>query len=114
MSLSLFSPVWFRIRSQQPRIVYLARSVDHAVHLQKYQPFDLIGLPSLTKYAELKKKDIHWPTLCAVGNLWMPWNSLDIIQHTDCAKLVLGSVLIQFDAKKRGVISHEMVELSRT
>jgi hypothetical protein len=105
-----FTTALTRFRNPK-RCVYIARHVGHALSLQKHYPDEWIGLPKSCTVEDLRMTPkLYSPNMCAVASFIQPFTSLDIIQTTQCSKLLVGTLLIHFD-KNKHVTGYDVVEL---
>ena len=96
-----------------PRIVYRAKTVQHAALLQSQLPTSLVALPSHTTHWDVERYGSHlrMPNLCATAGFLYPLRSLNILQYTPCTKLLMRNLLVEMDEEKNEILGHEEVFL---
>lgn len=95
------------------RQVYLSKSLHHVLKLQLQHPGALIALPSSVHFTDLERyqETLRMPLLCSRGSLAHPLRSMNIIAHTPCTKLLLGTLLLEFSEEKERIVGSEEVQL---
>ncbi len=95
------------------KYVYAARTIPHAILLQSKLPTSLIALPAHVSHQDVNRYGGHlrFPFVCSRAGLLHPIRCLNILQYTDCRKLLIANVLVEFDAEMEKVVGHETVEV---
>jgi hypothetical protein len=104
---------WMAVHAYRPRIVHAARSLDHAMRLQVVFPRDLIALPNSTHYRDLHEKGLVFPRMCATMMWWNPLLAMDVVHYTECNKLLIEDILVEFEKPGHRVMGHEIVEVRK-
>ncbi len=111
MSTIPLFPTWI-VHGRQLRRVLLSNTFQHALQLQHRHPFEIVALPTDTHWKKIDCNTMWFPLICARASFFHPLRAFDIVQHTPCSRLLVGNILIEFNAEL-AVASYEEVEVSR-
>jgi hypothetical protein len=95
------------------KYVYAVRTIPHAILLQSKLPTTLIALPAHVSHQDVNRYAVHlrFPFVCSRAGLLHPTRCLEILQYTDCRRLLVANVLVEFDEGMEKVVGHEEVEV---